>query len=634
MRRDWIRGLLPQGRRLPERDWAARHRVILVVMVGHAIGIFCYALSRGNDPNRCALDAAPVALLTLVAASPSVPRRVRSCLATLAALGSSAILVQVSGGLIEAHFHFFVMIILVTVYQDWLTFLLAAAFVVVEHAVVGVIAPHSVYDHSDAWHHPVKWAVIHGLFVAGAAACAVANWKLTEKAQARERAIADKLAYEAAHDSLTGALSRREFDRRLAARLAGQPAADTRDVLCFLDLDRFKIVNDSAGHAAGDVLLREVAGLLRTGLGDGDLLGRIGGDEFAVLLVDRRLEDATSYAERVRTDIADCRFALGGRVFVVGVSIGVVAVTAQLRGDEGREAVRAADAACYVAKDKGRNRVHVGSSKLAHQQGQVQWAERLMTAIQSDDLMLYYQPIAPVSGSGGAFGELLLRMRIEDGSAIAPGAFLPAAERYDLVGAIDRWVVEAAFAAIAGRFALLDAVPQELFSINLSGRSVGDDSFMIHIRDLFDRYAVPPRAVCFEVTETVAISDLAEATAFITELRSLGCRFALDDFGSGLSSFTYLKRLPVDFVKIDGNFVRDITTDTVDRAMVESVNRISHEMGLRTVAEFVETDATMRVLRLIGVDYAQGWAIGRPEPFDEWSSRTTALAPSAGSASR
>jgi diguanylate cyclase (GGDEF)-like protein len=613
-----VNRFLPHGNQLPDRDWRARQRVMIIILVAHTVGLFVYGVLAGYEPNHALLYVSPVGLTTALAASPSINRRLRSCLATTGAMMSSAVLVQLSGGLIEAHFHFFVMLSVITMYQDWLTFLLAAGFVVIEHAVVGVLAANSVYSHSPAQHHPVKFALIHALFVAGAAAAGVANWRLTENAQAAEREIAERLAYDAGHDSLTGALNRREFDRQLAEIVARPRPADQYDALCYLDLDRFKIVNDSCGHAAGDQLLVQLTQLIRREMGEHDLLARVGGDEFVVLLVDCDLEGAAAFAERARTAVAAHRFAVAGRIFDVGMSVGVVPVTA---GTGAPEAVRAADAACYAAKDKGRNRIHVAAIVDDEQRGEVRWAEKLMSAIQDDSLQLYYQPIAPTGTVPGVerFGELLLRMRDDDGIVIGPGAFLAAAERYNLVAAVDRWVVDAALAALGDRYHGVRAADRhELFSINLSGGSIGDETFLAYVRGKLAEYRVPPQVICFEITETVAITDLNVAFGFITELRTLGCRFALDDFGSGLSSFTYLKKLPVDIVKIDGNFVREITTDPVDRAMVESVNRISHEMGLRTVAEFVETEAIMQCLRRLGVDFAQGYGVARPEPFAAW----------------
>jgi diguanylate cyclase (GGDEF)-like protein len=612
----WVRRLaatLPSGRPLPARDWNPRHRAILWILAVHIAGLFVFALLRGNSPGYSVLTVIPLLVALAAAAQPVFSRNVRAGAATLGLMGSSAVLVQLGHGMIEMHFHFFVMLVVITFYQHWRAFLLAAAFVLVEHAVVGVLEPHLIYSHSEAWHHPVRWAVIHAAFIAGAAGAAIVNWSFADRAQDAQRRIAARLAYEAGHDPLTGALNRREFDRQLAD-LTGGPHA-----LCFLDLDRFKIVNDSCGHAAGDTLLRQVAGLMRGELDQDGELARVGGDEFVILLRDCTLERAAAVAECIRTAVAGYRFPHEGRVFSVGVSAGVVALRP---GDDPGDAVRAADAACYAAKHRGRNRVHVVSSADGHldrRRGEAQWAERLMNAINHDTLVLYYQPIVDVSGyDNGLFGELLVRMRGEGGTLIGPGAFLPAAERYDLMTSIDRWVIGAVLARLAERYRGAGAPAHEMFSINLSGASLGNASLLAYIREQLAHHRVPPRTICFEVTETVAIHDVGQAVAFIADLRALGCRFALDDFGSGLSGFTYLKQFPVDLVKIDGSFVRGIVDDPVDRAMVESVNRISHEMGLCTIAEFVEDAAVLEAVRAIGVDYAQGYGTGVPVPFDDW----------------
>ena len=613
---------LPRGKKLPERDWHDRHVAMIVILVAHVAGIFGYCLLSGRTFAAALLAVTPIGITAALSASPSLPRRARSSLAVFGAMLCSATIVQLSGGQVESHFHFFVMLAVVTMYQDWLPFLIAIGCVAAEHAIVGVLAPGAVYSHAEHAGHPLKWTLIHSLYISGAALAAIANWRLTEGAQAAERKIAEQLAYDAGHDPLTGALNRREFDRRLAEAMSRPGPPGTRDALCFLDLDRFKIVNDSCGHAAGDLLLVQVTSLIRDLLGERDLLARVGGDEFAVLLVDCDLDRAYEFAEAARTAVADHRFTSAGRVFGVGVSIGVVGLAATTAA---HEALRSADAACYAAKDNGRNRVHMvalDGAGIARQRGEAEWAERLMTAINDDKLMLFYQPIAATAPTGAElFGELLLRLPAEDGTLAGPGAFLPAAERYDLVGAVDRWVVQAAFRTLAPRYATGLAEGRELFSINLSGGSIGDESFQSFVREQLAEHRIPANVICFEITETVAITDLSAATGFITELRALGCRFALDDFGSGLSSFAYLKRLPVDFVKIDGNFVRDITIDAVDRAMVESVNRIAHEMGLRTVAEFVETDAIMQSLCALGVDYVQGYGVAMPEPFTGWLAR-------------
>ncbi|MFI5914302.1 putative bifunctional diguanylate cyclase/phosphodiesterase [Dactylosporangium sp. NPDC051541] len=614
--------LLPSGRPLPEREWWVRHRAILWILAAQIAGLFGFALVRDVGAGEAVLAVIPLLVALAAAGQPVFSRNVRAAAATLGLMGTSAVLVQFGHGMIEMHFHFFVMLVVITFYQEWRVFLLAAGFVLVEHAVVGVLWPQTVYSHADAWHHPVRWALVHAAFITGAGAAAVVNWSFADRAQDGERRIAARLAYEAGHDPLTGALNRREFDRQLAAVGAG-----THALIC-LDLDRFKIVNDSCGHAAGDTLLCQVTDLMRDQLHSGDVLARVGGDEFVILLPSCTVEHGTAVAERIRKAVAGYRFPYQGRVFSVGVSAGVAAFTDT---DDPQDAMRAADAACYAAKHHGRNRVHVvssGDDQLEWQRDQAHWAERLMNAINRDDLVLYYQPIVPVGGAGaasGAFGELLVRLRGEDGGLIGPGVFLPAAERYNLMTSIDRWVIGATLTRLAARYRTGEPGPLatrygagETFSINLSGASLGDPRLLDYIREQLARHRIPPHVICFEVTETVAVGDVGRAVAFIAELRDLGCRFALDDFGSGLSGFTYLKQFPVDFVKIDGTFVRGIVADRVDRAMVESVNRISHEMGLQTIAEFVEDTVVLDALYAIGVDYAQGYGTGIPVPFDDW----------------
>ena len=617
-----LRGYLPEGRPLPEREWRLRHRMILRVLILHVAGAFVYGLVQGFGFAHSALDAAPIAIAAVAAGADQLGRRLRSVVATLGLMTASAVLVHLSGGLTEFHFHFFVMLVVIIFYQDWIPFLVAVAFVALEHAVVGVLAPRAVYDHPEAWASPLKWAGVHALFVAGAAVGAVANWRITEKAQAAERVLADRLAYEASHDPLTGALNRREFERRIAVALAASSTSAWPEyALCLVDLDRFKIINDTCGHAAGDGVLRQLTVLLRGLLTEADSLARLGGDEFGVLLGGCPPDGAAARAEAMRRAVANHRFSWEGHTFTLGASIGVAAITAFTGGVE--ELVQAADAACYVAKGKGRNRTHIyepDDAELARQQSDSAWAGRLLSAIREDRLELYYQPIVAVEDAhrSGPFGELLLRLRDEGGAIVMPGAFLPAAERYDLLSAIDRWVVATSFAALAGRYDGSGCPPTDIFTINLSGVSAGDETFLAFVRAKLAEHAVPTQVICFELTETVAITNLGVAVRFIDELRALGCRFALDDFGSGLSSFAYLKNLPVDFLKVDGNFVRGITHDAIDRAMVQAINNIGQEMGLRTIAEHVETDGNLRGLRELGIDFAQGYAIARPEPFMGW----------------
>jgi len=449
--------------------------------------------------------------------------------------------------------------------------------------------------------------------------------------------MADQLAYQASHDALTGLLNRREFERCVNEALTRSETQRLEHVLCCVDLDRFKIVNDTCGHAAGDTLLRQLAALFQQEVRRGDSLARLDGDEFGVLLTSCPLDRGMAIADAVREAVAQHRFVWEQHTFTVGASIGVVAISSPPVNLD--DVMQAADAACYTAKDKGRNRVHLhqpGDFDLTRRQGDSQWAGRILAAIREQRLELYYQTIVPVGPDEGAgrFGELLLRLREEDGALILPGAFLPAAERYSLLTAIDRWVVATAFTTLAEHYTHGPAPAGDLYSINLSGASIGDESFLAFVRAQLAEHQIRSEIICFELTETVAITNLGVAVEFINELRSLGCRFALDDFGSGLSSFAYLKNLPVDFLKVDGRFVRGIAHDNIDRAMVEAVNRIGHEMGLRTIAEFVETDAILQCLRELGVDYAQGYGIARPGPLAEWLTARPALASADSSASR
>ena len=436
--------------------------------------------------------------------------------------------------------------------------------------------------------------------------------------------LSQELSYQASHDSLTGLVNRRELENRLARVLETARADGSHHALCYLDLDQFKVINDTCGHVAGDELLRQLSEVLRTKVRRRDTLARLGGDEFGVLMEHCVLRQAQRVANALRKCVEEFRFSWENKTFSVGVSIGLVPVTSESESVAG--ALSAADTACYVAKDQGRNRVHVyhpEDMELARRHGEMQWVARINQALEEDRFCLSVQPIRPVAelAAGAAptpndygYFELLLRMRDGNGRMVPPGAFLPAAERYSLSVKLDRWVVEKIFA-------WLDEHPEQLerlsmCSINLSGHSIADEDFLQFVIASLDGTNVPAEKLCFEITETAAITNLVSATRFITALKGWGCRFALDDFGSGLSSFAYLKQLEVDFLKIDGVFVKDVVDDPINLAMVKSINDIGKVMGKRTIAEFVENDDILRKLREVGVDYAQGYRIGRPKPLD------------------
>jgi diguanylate cyclase (GGDEF)-like protein/PAS domain S-box-containing protein len=433
------------------------------------------------------------------------------------------------------------------------------------------------------------------------------------------RRISREMSHQAAHDALTGLVNRREFEARLKRMLQTAAEDDTRHALCYLDLDQFKLVNDTGGHEAGDELLRQLATLFGDQVRTRDTLARLGGDEFGILMERCSLTQARRVAEAVRSALTDFRFHWQGRAFTVGVSIGLVPLTAT-SGTPAR-VMRAADVACYAAKEQGRNRIHVyekDDAHIARMHGDMVWVNKINDALEADRFELFLQPIAAVHGAHPPAQvpdhfELLLRLREENDDVISPLDFLPAAERYGLSVRIDRWVVSHALSWLGQELRL--GTPISTACINLSGHSLGDREFLQFVKTAIERTGVPPGVLCFEITETAAISNLSSARVLIRELKSLGCRFALDDFGSGVSSLGYLKTLDVDFLKIDGAFVMDIVDDPVDFAMVRSINEFGQLMGKRTVAEFAMTAEILKRLDWIGVDYAQGMAVGEPRPI-------------------
>ncbi|MBN8494352.1 MAG: EAL domain-containing protein, partial [Burkholderiales bacterium] len=434
--------------------------------------------------------------------------------------------------------------------------------------------------------------------------------------------LARELSHQATHDALTGAPNRREFERRLGELLEHGPHDGPGHAVCYLDLDQFKVVNDTCGHVAGDELLCQVTQLMRRMLRAGDLLARLGGDEFGLILQACPLDHAVRIAEKIREAIADLRFAWEGKQFAIGVSIGLLRVPG--RGQDLGALLAAADAACYAAKEGGRNRVHVlqpDDRQVEQQRGQMQWVTRLTAALQSDRLRLYVQPVLPLQPSNGAAPphyEILVRLE-EDGQLFPPGAFLPAAERYGLMPRIDQWVIDNTLSWLSDRLRQHGGI-DGVYAINLSGASLSDERFRQSLRQRLQQLPLPPGMLCFEITETAAVANLSKVVQFIEEVKALGCLFALDDFGSGLSSFAYLKNLPVDFLKIDGSFVKDIADDPMDLAMVQAIHAIGHVMGLKTIAEYVASEAIAQKLREIGVDYGQGYHLGMPRPLAELGS--------------
>ena len=457
----------------------------------------------------------------------------------------------------------------------------------------------------------IEWVLLGFNLMVALSLGALTVWRVRRSSRQRQM-IERTLSWQASHDSLTGIANRRAFETALNDAV-GRPHA-----LMFLDLDQFKIVNDTCGHGAGDELLRKISVVLQDRLDGGGLLARLGGDEFSVLLSDGAAERAIGVAEELRAAVQDFGFVWGRRAFRLTASIGLVHSDGM---SESEHTMREADMACFMAKEKGRNRVHVHRPEdqdLLRHAGEMNWVQRIHQALSEDQFCLYAQEIVPLAAGrdDGLHLELLIRLRDATGALIPPGTFLPAAERFGLMGLIDRWVVTAAFKVLAARRANPRAEPIACCAINLSGKTIGDADFRVFLEATFAEFRIPPEVICFEITETSAITNLDAAKSFVKALRALGCRFSLDDFGSGMSSFGYLKHLPVDFLKIDGGFVQNLLSDEVDRAMVEAINAIGHVMGKSIIAEFVETDALAVALHGIGVDYGQGYGIAKPKPFD------------------
>jgi diguanylate cyclase (GGDEF)-like protein len=422
-----------------------------------------------------------------------------------------------------------------------------------------------------------------------------------------------KLAYHASHDPLTNLVNRPEFENRLKRALQAVTTQGSQHVVMYLDLDQFKIVNDTCGHAAGDQLLRQVGALLKEKVRQGDSLARLGGDEFGVLLENCPMQEAIRIADDLRQCIADFRFVGEGKSFNIGASIGVIHVADGTLNIT--DVLGAADAACYMAKEKGRNRVQFyrpHDSEVFLRRGEMEWVSRLQRALQEGRFVLHAQEIIPIADrtAGRGHFELLMRMLDEHDKIIPPMAFIPAAERYSMMPLIDQWVVQNAFASISALGPNCGT-----YAINISGTSIGDERFLEFVRDQLRRHVMPLRTICFEITETAAIANFDKAARFFGELKSLGCLFSLDDFGAGMSSFGYLKHLPVDFIKIDGSFVKDVANDPVDFTMVRAINDVGHVMGKKTIGEFVSSEAGLAALRDIGVDFAQGHWISAPVPF-------------------
>lgn len=449
------------------------------------------------------------------------------------------------------------------------------------------------------------------------------NFLLTQKdrEQELERQVQQRtleLTYQAQHDPLTGLYNRTEFEQCLKQLMVQAKSLSSTHALLYIDLDQFKLVNDTCGHIAGDQLLKQLSETLQLHIRQSDCFARVGGDEFTLLAKDCNLDNAQRIASKILESIRGFRFAWGNHVFDLGASIGIAAITPHDQFPE--DILRHADIACYMAKELGRNRIQVfqeNDNELQSRHKEMQQISRIHKAIEENRLVLYFQAITPVDPTqfDGKHFEILVRMINSDGTITPPGGFLPAAERFNLMADIDRFIISTTLSFLGQAQVNVDQV--SLCSINISGQSLGEDGFLDFLVHQVSNLSFPTHKLCFEITETAAISNITKVKTVMTKIQKMGCRFALDDFGTGMSSYAYLKHLPVDYLKIDGSFVKNMATDSVDHIMVASINEIGHALGIQTIAEFVEDNATLQALQSLGVDFAQGFFIDKPRPLSQ-----------------
>ncbi len=592
------RDLLPRGRTLPLDVWAFRHRCIQVVLWLHVLGIGVFAVLRGYDPLHVLADVAVVALAALAAGWGTLSRLTRSCLATFGLVLSSAVLVHVSGGMIELHFHFFFVLAAVTLYQEWPPFLIAIGFVVLHHGVLGVLAPRAVYNHPDAWAHPWTWALVHGGFVLAASVANVTSWSLNERQ---------------AFDPLTRLHNRAVFTERLKQAVDRAARQGSLTAVLLIDLDGFKAVNDSQGHAVGDAVLVTVARRLKASVRGGDLVSRFGGDEFAILCEDVPSPAAASdLADRLAAALRD-PIEVGTSRMVVGCSVGVASGGAGQGG--ALDLLRDADLAMYVAKGRGKGRVQryePGMHAAVVDRLELQGDLRL--AVSRGELSVHYQPILALA-SGEMIGvEALVRWQHPRRGLLAPALFIPLAEEIGVVHDLGRFVLSTACRQLtAWQEAHPDRPPLAL-NVNLSGCQLERADLMDEVTAVLHATGFDPALLVLEITETVLLGNTGTVTARLGQMRLLGIRIAIDDFGTGYSSLSYLRDFPVDVVKIDKSFVDLLTGEPETAALTRAVVEMAAALHLRTTAEGIEHVRQVEQLLALGCETGQGYHFSRPLP--------------------
>jgi diguanylate cyclase (GGDEF)-like protein len=599
----WLRrgiAWLPRGQSLSEDVWRVRHRTLSYLLRGHVLGVFCFGLIVGRGLTESLEGAAIVAVFAGLASTDLRRRRFVSAMTALGLVTSSAVLVSLSGGVIEMHFHFFVMVGILTLYQDWLPFLLAIGFVVLHHGVFGTLDPSAVYDHGDAIAHPFKWALIHGGFVLAASMASIVAWRLNEE--------------QAFRDSLTRLPNRALFQDRVGhaiLRAARRPGAIA---VLFVDLDGFKGVNDTLGHGAGDELLREVAERLHACVRAADTVARLGGDEFAILLEDLTAQEhATEVAQRILDAIA-VPFIISGRDTIVTASVGIAF---NQTADTVDELLRNADVAMYAVKDSGRARYRLFASEMhSAVVSRVELEHQIRIACDLQQFAVHYQPIVALETGQLSGLEALVRWQHPTRGLLPPAEFVDVAVKTGAIIPIGRWVLDTACQHARHWHKRHPNIPFTL-SVNLSPVQLFQPDIIATVRDTLERWNLAPQDLVLELTEEVMLRDADVAVDRLQQLKALGVKLAIDDFGTGYSSLNYLRHLPVDILKIDKSFIDGLTAGPTESAFGKLIIDFAHTLGLHTVAEGVEYPEQATVLRGLGCHFAQGYLYNRPLPAEQ-----------------
>jgi diguanylate cyclase (GGDEF)-like protein len=592
---------LPQGQLLPDRSWRRRHRCIVALLWLHVLGLFCFGMLEGVGLPASATGALGVAAAAVFAGVEPLGRRTRSLAASFGLVSCSALVVYMSGGVIEAHFHFFVVLSILVLYQDWAAFLLALAYVVVHHGLLGALVPAAVYNHPAAVAHPWKWAMIHGAFVLAASAANLVSWRANEQML---------------HEPLTGLAGRAVFLHRTQLALDRLRKSRTTLAVLFLDLDSFKMLNDTLGHAAGDQLLVATAERLKRAARRTDTVARVGGDEFAVLCEDIESEEVVAViAERIKQAIGR-PYPLGRSEVATDASIGIAFTASPETTPD--ELMANADTAMYHAKARRGQRYFVFDETIRRAETNRLATEiALRQALAREELRVFYQPIVSRSEGLVVGAEALLRWKHPDRGIVPPADFIPIAEQTGLIIPIGRWVLEQACQEAVRWSAGCTGRPRPYVTVNLSVRQFSDPSLVDTVADVLDRTGLDPAQLGLEITESALMEEIDSPLDTLLALKRIGVRLLLDDFGTGYSSLAYLRTFPIDVLKVDRSFIADLNDQAGDAAILGAVVGMAGALGISVVAEGVEAKEQLSRLTLLGYDLAQGYYFARPGPAAE-----------------